>query len=273
MDEKQSTFPPIHQVIFILFLTFFLFSILVVLWDGHWGKWGLWLVEAGTIVPALVFLRNKPYSYKTIFRLKPVSMPVLFISAVIGGGLSLVTEEIDRLIQYIFPMPESLWNSLADSMTCQSTTDWIVLVMAVVVTAALVEEMLFRGLLQGALEQRIDVTRSVIVTAVVFTIIHYNPWWAVEILLLGMLMGVMAWKSQSIFPGVVVHGINNGLALLLINLPESSYQFLFFRKHVAPWWLLLGLTCVVGGFWFFYQLFDRENDGYDNSRSSEEFES
>ena len=239
----------------------------MVLWDGHWGKWGLWLVEAGTIVPALLMLRNKSYSYKTIFRLKPVPMPVLFISAMIGVGLSLVTEEIDRLIQYIFPMPESLWDSLSSTMTCHSATDCVVLIMAVVVTASLVEEMMFRGLLQGTLEQKIDITRSVIITAVVFTIIHYNPWWAVEIILLGMLMGVMAWKSQSIFPGVVVHGINNGLALLLINVPESSYQFLFFRKHVAPWWLLLGVICIVGGFRLFYQLFDHENDEYRTSYS------
>lgn len=259
MEEKHPSYPPVSQVIYILLLTFFLFSILTLVWSGHWGKWGLLLLETAIVIPPVIFLKMKRYDVKKTLRLKPVSLAALGVSFIIGIGLTLVTEEIDRLIQLFFPIPDFLWENLVQSMTFQTPTELAVLILAVVVVAALGEEMLFRGLLQGALEQSMDVTRAVMLTAFLFVAVHSNPWWLVEILILGVLMGVLAWKSGSIFPGVVVHGVNNGLALVLMNTDISSYEWLFYKNHVSPVWLVVGLGCVVGGFRLFYHLFEHKS--------------
>jgi membrane protease YdiL (CAAX protease family) len=75
----------------------------------------------------------------------------------------------------------------------------------VVLAAPLIEELMFRGFFQRILEYRQgDITKSVLLSAMVFALIHFNPWWIVQIYLMGLFMGYMAWRTDSIWPSFLL---------------------------------------------------------------------
>jgi membrane protease YdiL (CAAX protease family) len=85
---------------------------------------------------------------------------------------------------------------------------WFVLVVA----APIVEEMLFRGLLYRGLEAKIGALATVVITSVLFGMVHYLGFgWprAVATGCLGLLLGVVRWRTGNTTAAVVVHATIN----------------------------------------------------------------
>ncbi len=86
--------------------------------------------------------------------------------------------------------------------------------------AALVEEILFRGLLYGWLRQRMGIAVSAIVSALLFTAAHFYVFvagiaFAVEMAVLAVLLALLYELSRSLWPGILAHALNNVLLLTL----------------------------------------------------------
>jgi len=256
--EDSCTLPTVRNVSYIIVLTLLLSMLVGILWTNFQGKAKVLVLELFTIVPALIFVFVKRFSFRDVFRWHKVNGTILIVSGFIGLGWSVVTDELDRLLQILIPMPERLWHLMKDFLIFRSTEEMVILIIAVIFVASFAEEMLFRGFFQGALERATDVTKAVLISAFVFAVSHFNPWWVVEILIFGVLLGVLVWRSGSIFPGVVVHGVNNTLALVFINTDVSRLKWYSFKEHVSPLLLVLGLGFIFFGFRIFYRLTEKE---------------
>jgi membrane protease YdiL (CAAX protease family) len=259
VPEKPS-FPPVKHATLILFASILFFTILGNVWSSVSDQWKMVFLESSVIIPVLIYVWIRRYPFRQVFRLRPVPAIVLIVSGLIGLGLSVVTEEINRLVQFILPMPDVLAEALEKTLVFHSVSEFLVLILGVVLVASFAEEMLFRGFFQGAVEQLTDVTRAVLISALIFTFIHFNPWWAVEILVLGVLLGVMTWRSDSIYPAVVVHGVNNALSVVMINTESSQLNWYQYKGHVSPVWLILSVVFIYFGFRLFYRLTDKGFD-------------
>ena len=95
------------------------------------------------------------------------------------------------------------------------------------------EEILFRGFILGALEIAYGQTWAVIVSSALFGLWHLkNAFWMSNIdlvqeiaytaLVFGPLTGVLALKTRSIWPGVVLHYLNNLPAVTATSLYPVS---------------------------------------------------
>ena len=65
-------------------------------------------------------------------------------------------------------------------------------------------------------------------------------------MLIGILLGYIAWKSNSIWPGFVLHALHNGTVAFLGYYQESLSELSWFPKEaekIPPLWGLVG--CVV----------------------------
>ena len=101
---------------------------------------------------------------------------------------------------------------------------YIFLFLSVVIVAPIGEEIVFRGFLQKFLEDYWkDITRAVLVTSLFFAMIHFNPFWTIQIYLLGVVLGFLAWKTKSVFPSIMLHSINNGTAYILSIFDDAEY--------------------------------------------------
>jgi len=253
LNRENPSFS-LRQLFLILLLTFSGFILVDMLWQGeNDAKIRILLLEGFTIIPALILIRMKHISAKQAFRLHPVSVRICGISLVIGVGLTIVTDALNRLLQLVIPMPQDLSNLLESVFKCESFFDGIIVFTGVVVIAALSEEMLFRGLVQGTLEKRMDITRAVMATAIVFTILHFNPWQAIPILILGVALGILTWKSGSIYSAIIIHALMNLLSVLSVNISASFLNRFFYSTWTAPFWILAGCAGLVWGFRLFYK--------------------
>ena len=79
--------------------------------------------------------------------------------------------------------------------------------------APLVEELVFRGLLYGWLESRWGSGLAVVVSSLAFAAAHVEPAHVLLVLPLGILFGLLRWRTRSLWPSLVAHVANNGLAV------------------------------------------------------------
>jgi uncharacterized protein len=97
----------------------------------------------------------------------------------------------------------------------------VLLAVTAVVLAPLFEEMFFRGFLQPLLSRTLGVALGVILTALLFGGLHsseYKGAWqyVAGITLVGIALGVVRAKTNSIIPGAVMHGCFNAVSVVAL---------------------------------------------------------
>lgn len=75
--------------------------------------------------------------------------------------------------------------------------------------APLAEEVLFRGVLYRWLRERIGVGLALILSAVLFSLVHGVPALIPAITVLGLILGWVYERTQSIWTPIIVHGVYN----------------------------------------------------------------
>jgi hypothetical protein len=75
-----------------------------------------------------------------------------------------------------------------------------------------------------------------------------NPGWIIQIYLLGIILGYLAWRTGSIFPGLILHSLNNGLALIMENIQASWFNYYIWKNHVSPLFLLIAVFLFLRGY-------------------------
>lgn len=155
-------------------------------------------------------VRRDPLRRAT-YRLRPVPtavapwlLPVAAALVVFAGAMLVVVARF---------VPPPATERLLEAYARRPGGALAVLLVAVIV-APLLEEFLFRGWLQRALERRYPAGVAIGVTALVFSLAHLQAFGFPARLVAGGVFGYAAWRTRSIWPGVVLHGLYNGLLLV-----------------------------------------------------------
>ena len=93
---------------------------------------------------------------------------------------------------------------------------------ALAITPALCEEVLFRGYLQRQVERGWGTVASIVVVGILFGLYHLRLSQAVPLSLLGIYLGFVVWATGSLWAGVLVHLLNNGLAVAVTAFARDS---------------------------------------------------
>ncbi len=170
--------------------------------------------------------------------------PVAFELVVWGREWGLVSYDMAHLEQ--FQELLSSWK--------QASPLTILIVLAVIPAAC--EEFFFRGYVFSALRGRHSPVQTVIYSAILFGAFHLivTDFLAWERLapstLLGCLLGWVCYKSGSLFPGVMLHTVHNGLLLMIAYYREELQQRgwdVADESHLPLWILLTSLFVIAGG--------------------------
>jgi hypothetical protein len=113
--------------------------------------------------------------------------------------------------------------------------------------APLAEEMVFRGaILRSLLRWKSNPWVGIVISAILFAVIHMNPAQMPHAFLIGLLLGWMYWRTDSIVPGVVYHWVNNTVAYILYNIypnPDLTLLDLFGSEQKV--WMALGFSLLI----------------------------
>jgi len=85
-----------------------------------------------------------------------------------------------------------------------------------VIIAPLVEEIFFRGFLFQGFRQRYGWIPALLLSSGIFAAAHLDPVSFIPTFALGAAMGYVYHRSNSIWPGVILHFLNNGFAMCLL---------------------------------------------------------
>ena len=113
--------------------------------------------------------------------------------------------------------------------------------------APLSEEMVFRGaVLKSLLQWKQNPWVGIVISAILFALIHMNPVQMPHAFLVGLLLGWMYYRTDSIIPGVVYHWVNNTVAYVMYNLypdPDMTLMDLFGSQRAILMALVFSL-CI-----------------------------
>jgi membrane protease YdiL (CAAX protease family) len=127
---------------------------------------------------------------------------------------------------------------------------WLLLLVAV--TPAVCEEAVFRGVLFQGLAREERMWRTVVLSALVFGAFHLSGETAIRFLptaWIGVLMGIVVWRTRSIFSSMLMHFVNNGFAVVVVSRPEVRHA-LMSDAGEPNWWLVaLAPLALAAGLW------------------------
>ena len=140
----------------------------------------------------------------------PVGGVVCALLAIIGTlSLGFCSEAVTNMLP---PMPKVM----EDLMKSLTGGNFIVNFITVSIFAPVCEEWLCRGMvLRGLLRKsRLSPFWAILISALFFALIHFNPWQAVPAFLLGCLFGYVYYRTGSLKLTMLMHFTNNTFALI-----------------------------------------------------------
>lgn len=113
--------------------------------------------------------------------------------------------------------------------------------------APLAEELVFRGaILRALLQWKRNPWIGIVSSALLFALIHMNPVQMPHAFLIGILLGWMYYRTDSIIPGIVYHWVNNTVAYVMYNLypdPDMTLLDLFGNQRTEL--MALGFSLCI----------------------------
>ncbi len=171
------------------------------------------------------------------------------VIAVVGFGI--VASELDNVSQFLVPMPDFIARLLGDVFS-----GGLGMVIVLMVVAPLTEELLFRGLILRGFMQRYGTVVAVLLSTLLFALIHVNPYQFASAILMGVFLAWLFVRTRSLWPCIIAHALFNGHVIVLPMLRDKyglqirGYTEMAGDGSVAfqPLWFdALGLLLVVLG--------------------------
>lgn len=146
-------------------------------------------------------------------------------------------------------------------LTASNIFELILVVIVVAIVPAITEETMFRGFIQRSFELKLKKYIAAIVTALFFSLYHFNPYGILPLFILGSFFGFAAYKSKSLLIPMLLHFLNNFTAVILYHFigddeliksdvlvdsnELSSYVIMFFSLTV----LFVGLIIAINKYY------------------------
>ena len=205
--------------------------------------------ELAILLPPLLILKQRKIKLEQVLPLKRIAPVTAIMAIVLVAGVIGLVSIFEILILPYFPIPDFL-KQLESDLLRADLLDNMVLIIAGTLAAPLVEEFIFRGILQHSLFYRYgSVMPAMVIPTVIFALFHvaylfYLPA-LIELIALAFLLGWLMLKTGNLFIPILVHG--------LFNLSSFSGVFITELEEIetladlgAPWIILSVLLTAAG---------------------------
>ena len=185
------------------------------------------------------------FDLRSTFSLRPASGRNLALAVVIGLACVAISSSIGYWQTRWFPpspQAEELFERLARLIGEFPLGSTLLLV---ALAPAVCEEMLFRGWLLAGLRRRMGPLALCLTVGVLFGLFHLSFYRIFTTGLLGVILTFVCLRTDSIFPAMIVHFVNNASAIALSQLDDSAASAASLERLV-PWlWIPAGLLLLT----------------------------
>lgn len=135
---------------------------------------------------------------------------------------------VDALVRFnaALQLPESIASSFSDLEAKSNHTydlflkfnqggQFVLNLLIMSLVAAIGEEFFFRGILMRVLTKWFgSVHMGIILSSVIFTIIHFQPYKFLPMMVLGLFLGYMYYRTRSLWVPMIIHALNNAIVVI-----------------------------------------------------------
>jgi len=124
----------------------------------------------------------------------------------------------------------------------------------IAVLAGIGEELVFRGMLQPALQKATgNIHAAIWISAILFSCLHLQFYGFVPRVFLGALFGYLYFWSGNLLIPMIAHFVNNGFGVAMIYMNQTELAGVDLENPVAaPWPIVASLTVItIALLWFF----------------------
>ena len=194
-----------------------------------------------------------------------VTVPQFFIAIIIMvaalplvGALAELTKMLpfSRITFEKFQAAEEAYNKQVSIIgRMNNTGDYILSLFMLAILPAMFEETIFRGGLQNLLSRwwKMPIF-SIVVTAVIFSIVHGSYFGFLSRAVLGFVLGWMYYRTGNIWLNIIAHAANNAVAVTVIYVMRLKNPNMDIAKadvNLSIWWGLVSLAAIYGLFILF----------------------
>lgn len=202
-------------------------------WDFNYG---ILITEICLVaLPALAFAaagRRKPREFFRLNAMKPVDVLLVVLIFICGYMVAAFVNLVGDLILSFFGQL-----IVPDIPIAGNLREYVVLLGVIALSAGICEELLFRGYIMKAYEG-IGMWGSIILTALLFSMMHLNIQNIFATLYLGIMLGFVVYSTNSIFAGMLGHFLNNAVSVTIGYLVARSPLY----SSMAPEAVKAGMT-------------------------------
>ncbi len=230
-----------------------LFFLLILMLFYYLGiSWQIQDIETGLIktlvllvlMPTLILLKLGKLSFKKVLRLNPTN-PLNFIIIIAATlPLFILVTLLGQLINIVFPIPAEHIEAFQNIFFLEGRTYWYLLFL-IAFLPGICEEVMFRGYFIKVFEKK-GITQAIIISAVLFGILHLDIYRLIPITILGIWMGYIVIKTNSLYIPIVAHIANNALAISIAKYGDKmpGIEYFIIDDNLA-WWLAIPSLIIL----------------------------
>lgn len=137
----------------------------------------------------------------------------------------ILTHVLNIAISYwtlIFPLPQEYEEMYDDLLNKGKPFGVLWDIFQLALVPAICEEFFFRASLQTSLNHYVKNWGTIVITALIFTLYHFNIWYAPFYFILGLFFGWLFLRKNNLMFPITAHFINNAYGVILYHYFEKG---------------------------------------------------
>ena len=114
-----------------------------------------------------------------------------------------------------------------------------------IISASVLEELLCRGVILEVLNKRWGIKTSILISALFFGLLHFDPANATVAIIAGLIFGVLYVRTSSIYATIIIHALNNAIAFALISFGAEDLSFREALGGGVAYYIVYALSVVI----------------------------
>ncbi|MGX9757871.1 ABC transporter permease subunit/CPBP intramembrane protease [Clostridioides difficile] len=218
------------------------------------GKAGIVMTQVMIIALPLIFAYYIKADFREVFSIKIPTLKHLLGGVVLWIGGYIIIMIITQLILFLFPQNMEVAESLNKSLFMKDK--FLLNLLIIGLLPAICEEIFFRGFIFSAFSKSKNGVKSVklaiICSGVLFGIMHMDFIRIIPTSILGIIFAYSVYKSGSIFVSMLLHFLNNSVAVIVSHYATGNianlYKFIevdFSNLNMFKFVLILVISFIL----------------------------
>ena len=183
-----------------------------------------------------------------------IGVILMFVSIPISTSLTTWNESMNlgdafaKLEEYLKMLEDTAQAATEKMLNVDTIGGLLFNLVVIALIPAIGEELTFRGVLQQSLTRRMNPHIAIILSAAIFSFIHFQFYGFLPRMFLGLLMGYMFYITNSLWTSMLMHFVNNGAAVVLYYLSNKGVieDAEHFGETTNVWIIVASAVVTIG---------------------------